>query len=213
MGTKTHCEAMRNFQFPKKVIWHPRTHECCYKNRVSCVRTMLGIIPIGVHGHGSAKAKCKETSSGELVDFADKTMAVNRAMITLQHAAVKSMIDKAKGIVTVGLVPGALDHGIGIEIDGHKEMTANDVRNNVEAVSTIKKACGGEDLSGTRARCEMMFDNNKAYLLLPENTTLKEEGDTRTSSSTDNDGSAGAKASEADAEGDNPDAEGDNDAD
>merc|ERR1711920_540576 len=90
------------------------------------------------------------------------------------------MLNKAKGIVTVGLAPAALDAGIGVHMDGSGgggELTVNDARNDVEAVRKFKKACGGEDLSGTKAQCEMMFDKDKdkAYLLLPPK--VKKDGE------------------------------------
>lgn len=216
--TKAQCEAQRNMQFPKKVIWHPAHGDtpgmCCYKNRLTCVQTLFGVIPLGMHGKGKSASMCEEGGDGELVDYADKTMAVNKVMVTLQHAAGKAMLNKAKGIVTVGLAPAALDAGVGIEMDGghgSQELTVNDVRNDVEAVRKVKKACGGEDLSGTTAQCEMMFDKkkDKAYLLLPpkvkEDGDGKEEGIAEEGKEGDGEGSAdayGEKDATPDAEGD-----------
>merc|ERR1719356_611492 len=175
-------------QFPKKVIWHEPHGDtpgmCCYKNRLTCIDTLFGVIPMGMHGKKKSNAMCSEDGDGKLADYADKTMAVNKVMVRLQHAAGKALLNKAKGIVTVGLAPEALKAGIGVHMDsggsGGTEMTVNDVRAHIDSACKVKKVARGEDISGTKAQCEMMFDKDKdkAYLLLPPKIKKdgKEEG-------------------------------------
>jgi len=111
-----------------------------------------------------------------LVPFADKTMAVNRMIITLNHQAGKQLIGKVKGIATAGLAP-AMSGGLGVSIDGNSELTVNDVRKDVMAVNTLKRVCNRDDISGTRDSCKMMFDEekDKAYLVLPPRKKIEED--------------------------------------